>query len=239
MSNMDNNPKALTFGGENFEAPLADISQLSEREKENLSRKARLAFGTYSYDVFKSDEEFELSLACEMQFSYENEEMTKDEIMGSAALYRGFYYHKKKFKVWKKDVLDPKVKEMADYALNSPQYEAIFLLELERRKMECMDLYFSHSVTADSDGNYPGCRWLRICIKILGFLTDKYNIPEKNIAGLNLRNVSYPVRKKDIERFEAESDTDLKIVIGRDIYWHKAHRLYCHIREHALHTWWD
>ena len=237
---MDNNSKALTFGGEEHNAPLADISHLSEREKVNLKNKALCAFGTYSYEKFESDEEFELALACSLPHYYGPKyELTEDEKLENAAYHRGFYYHKKKFRVWKKEVLEPMVKSMADYALNSAQYDAHFLLGLEMRKMECMNAYFSNSVTSDSDGNYPGDRWLRLCITLLKILTDSYNIPYENILRINLDNVGYPVNKMDVERFKKETDKDVKLSIGRDIYWHKAHRLYCHIREHALHTWWD
>ena len=64
-------------------------------------------------------------------------------------------------------------------------------------------------------------------------------MPDENILRINLGNVGYPVSKMDMERFKKETDKDVKLSIGRDIYWHKVHRLYCHIREHALHTWWD
>ncbi len=237
---MDNNPKALTFGGEEYNAPLADISYLSEREKANLKHKAICAFATYSYEKFESDEEFELALACAVPHYWGvEEEMTENEKIEIAACHRGFYYHKKKFRVWKKAVLEPMVKSMADYALNSAQYDARFLLGLEMRKMKCMDAYFSNSVTSDSDGNYPGCRWLRLCITLLELLTDSSRISEDKVLGMNIRNIAYPVDDRDLARFRLETDKDLKIGIGRDLYWHKAHRLYCHIREHALHTWWD
>ena len=237
---MDNNPKALTFGGVEHNAPLANISHLSEREKVNLKNKALCAFGTYSYEKFESDEEFELALAGMLPHYYGPKyELTDEEKLENAAYHRGFYYHKKKFRVWKKEVLEPMVESMADYALNSAQYDAHFLLGLEMRKMECMDAYFSNSVTSDSSGNYPGGRWLRLCINLLKILTDRYNMPDENILRINLGNVGYPVSKMDMERFKKETDKDVNLSIGRDIYWHKVHRLYCHIREHALHTWWD
>lgn len=55
---MDDKPKAITFGGEEHNDPLADISGLGERRKAELCRKAMSAFGTYNYGMFKSDEEF-------------------------------------------------------------------------------------------------------------------------------------------------------------------------------------
>lgn len=233
----DNNPKALTFGGVEHNAPLADISHLSDYEKANLKSKALGAFGTYDYEQFKSDEDFELALACLAPYYWGDHKVTDEDVAEYAAYHRGFYYHKKKYRVWEKEVLEPMVKRLTDYALDAPQFDASFLLELERRKMECMDAYFAHSVTADADGNYPGGRWLRLCIKLLGYLTG--HIPEDKILGMNIRNVGYPISDHDLERFKTESDKDMKICIGNDIYWHKAHRLYCHIRQHALHTWWD
>ncbi len=234
----DSNPKALIFGGENHKGPLADISHLTEREKLNYRSKGMKAFGTYDYEQFKSDKDFELALACAAPYNCRYPEHCDQEMLDSFVDYqRSLYYHKKKYRVWEKEVLEPMVKRLADYALDAPQYDASYLLELEKRKMKCMDAYFANSVTADADGNYPGGRWLRLCIKLLGYLTG--HIPEDKILGMNIRNVGYPVSNRDLERFKTESDKGMKLTIGRDFYWHKAHRLYCHIRQHALHTWWD
>lgn len=237
---MDDKPKAITFGGEEHNEPLADISGLVERRKTELCRKAMSAFGTYNYGVFKSDEEFELALAClSEESSCPGKKFHDRQIAEYAAYHRGFYYHKKKFRVWKQEVLEPMVKSLADYALNSPHYYASFLLELEMRKMQCMDAYFSHSVTADENGNYPGGRWLRLCIKLLQYLTDEHSIPDEKILAINIRNIGYPVSQWDLDHFVTPNEDDNKLHYGRNIYWHKAHRLYCHIRQHALHTWWD
>ena len=168
-----------------------------------------------------------------------NHEVTDENMAEYAAIHRGFYYHKKKYRVWEKEVLDPMVKALANYALDAPQYDGCYLLELEKKKMECMDAYFSHSVTADKDGNYPGGRWLRLCIKILGYLVDENSISDNKILAVNPHNISYPVSQWELERFNSTADEDDKLHYGRKIYWHKAHRLYCHIRAHALHTWWD
>ena len=201
----DNNPKALTFGGEEHNAPLADISNLSDVQKARLKSKALGAFGTYDYERFKSDEEFELALACLAPYYWGNHEVTDEDIAEYAAIHRGFYYHKKKYRVWEKEVLEPMVKRLSDYALDAPQYDASFLLELEKQKMECMDAYFSHSVTAD----------------------------------VNPRNISYPVSQWELDHFNNPTEESDKLHCGRKIYWHKAHRLYYHIRQHALHSWWD
>lgn len=237
---MNDNPKALKFGGKEHNGPLADISHLSEREKTQLKSKALSAFGTYSYDVFKSDEEFELALACLAPYYWgDPENTTEDDIAEYAAFHRGFYYHKKKYRFWEKVVLDSMVRDLADYALDAPHYDASFLLTLEMRKMQCMDAYFSHSITADENGNYPGGRWLRLCIKLLEYLTNKHSIPDEMIFALNARNIGYPVSKWGHDHFVAPENDDDRLHYGRKIYWHKAHRLYCHIRQHALHTWWD
>lgn len=236
----DPRPKALTFGGEKYKTPLADISHLSEKEKADLKSKALGAFGTYSYNRFKSDEEFELALACLAPFYWgDPEDTTEEDIMDYASYHRGLYYHKKEYHVWEKDVLDPMVKRLSEYALDAPQYHKSYLLGLEKRKMECMDAYLSHSVTADENGNYPGGRWLRLCIKLLNYLEDEFQIPEDKILALNARNIRYPLRQWDFDHFYSPEDESQKIHYGRDIYWHKAHRLYCNIRAHALHTWWD
>lgn len=235
---MDNAPKALILGGEEHNSPLIDISNLSERRRKELCSKALRAAGTYAYDIFKSDEEFEQAVACYAPQSF-GKNTTEEEAMDTATFMRGFYYHKKKFRVWEKEVLEPMVKDLADYALNSPQYDNSYLLELEKKKLECMDAYFSHSVTADAEGNYPSARWIRLCIKLLGYLVNPHNIPNEQIFKMNIRNVGYPVRKWDLEHFVSEEDTEMKLHCGKNIYWHKAHRLYCHIREYSLHTWWD
>lgn len=236
----DNNPKALIFGGESHEGPLADISHLSEREKLKYRSMAMKAFCIYDYEQFKSDEEFELALACGAPYNCRYPENCDEEMLASFVDYqRSLYYHKKKYRVWEKEVLNPMVKSMADYALDAPQYDASYLLGLELRKMECMDAYLGHSVTADSEGNYPGGRWLRLCIKLLRYLVDEHKIPDANILTLNPRNITYPRRKRDIDCFIAPEDPDDKLYYGRKIYWHKALRLYNNIRTHALHTWWD
>ena len=131
------------------------------------------------------------------------------------------------------------VKRLSDYALDAPQYDASFLLELEKQKMECMDAYFSHSVTADENGIYPGGRWLRLCVKLLGYLVNESRIPDNKILAVNPRNISYPVSQWELDHFNNPTEESDKLHCGRKIYWHKAHRLYCHIRQHALHTWWD
>ena len=141
--------------------------------------------------------------------------------------------------MWEKEVLDPMVKSLADYALDAPQYHASFLLELEKRKMECMDAYFAHAVTADEIGSYPGGRWLRLCVKLLGYLVNESRIPDNKILAVNPRNISYPVSQWELDHFNNPTEESDKLHCGRKIYWHKAHRLYCHIRQHALHTWWD
>lgn len=235
----DNTPKELTFGGEEHTAPSVDISHLSEREKTRLKRKALGAFATFDYEQFNSDEEFELALSCLAPYYWGNHEVTDEDINEYASLHRGFYYHKKKYRVWEKKVLDPMVKALADYALDAPQHDASFLLELERRKMECMDAYFSHSVTADKNGNYPKGRWLRLCIKLLGYLVNETDIPDNKILAVNPRNINYPVSRWELDHFANPTDDTDKLYCGRKIYWHKAHRLYCHIRQHALHSWWD
>lgn len=243
----DDNPKALTFGGERHTMPLADISHLSDYQKDELWRKAASAFGTYDYAVFESDEEFELALACYINEEHDRELKDDPEIasehhiddMEYALFQRGFYYHKKKNRVWKKEVLDPMVKEMADYALHSPQYDAVYLLGLEQKKMECMDAYFTHSVIADGNGDYSGCRWLRLCIKLLDYLTDDSKIPEDIILAINVRNAGFPISKRNINKFVLPDNASDKLYYGRKIYWHKAHKLYYSIRAYALHTWWD
>ncbi len=235
----DSNPKALTFGGAEHRAPLADISHLPEEEKTTLINKASVALATYDYAKFNSDEEFELALACVAAAECINPETADKETSVYVDFHRSLYYHKKKYRLWKKEVLDPMVKDLADYALGAPQYDASFLLELEKKKMECMDAYFSHSVTANSHGNYPGGRWLRLCIKLLSFLVNEDNIPENIILAVNPRNIGYPVSKWDFDHFFGATEEEEKIFYGRRIYWHKAHRLYCGIRQHALHTWWD
>ncbi len=236
----DPKPKPLILGGENHEGPLADISHLTEREKLHYRSKGMSAFGTFDYEQFKSDEEFELSLACALPYNWGYpEEETDANLLEYAAFYRSLYFHKKKYRVWKREVLDPMVKDLANYALDAPQHDASFLLELEKRKMECMDAYFSHSVTADENGNYPGGRWLRLCIKLLGYLVNEGSIHENKILAVNPRNISYPLSQWELDHFNNPTEESDKLHYGRKIYWHKAHRLYCHIRQHALHTWWD
>lgn len=236
----DSNPKPLQFGGENHDGPLADISHLSQREILNYRSKGMRAFGTYDYEQFKSDEEFELALACALPYEWGYPEKTNaEELIEYASYYRSLYYHKKKYRVWEKEVLDPMVKEMADYALDAPQYDASYLLGLELHKLRCMDAYLSHSVTADADGNYPGGRWLRLCIKLLPWLIDDYKIPDEKAIAVNPRNIRYSKCQWDIEHFYNADNADNKALYARDIYWHKALRLYNNIRTHALHTWWD
>lgn len=242
----DDNPKPLNFGGECYDTPLADISHIPDSQRDQLWHKAMLAFGTYNYEEFESDEEFELALACYIheehaRESEDSETASEDGVydLEYASFQRGFYYHKKKFRKWKKDVLEPMVKEMAEYALGAHHYDAVYLLRLEQRKMKCMDAYFSHSVTADENGDYPGAHWLRLCIRLLDYLTDESSIPEDKIRALNVRSVGYPVSRRSIDGFVSPADDTDKMHYGRKIYWHKAHGLYCRIRAHALHTWWD
>ena len=94
-------PKELTgLDSDNYDYPLADVSHLSEKEKQDLLRR-----GMHIPKELHSDEEFEqwVTLFAEWnKYSYSDghkptEEERNFEKMVTASYERGLWYHRKRF----------------------------------------------------------------------------------------------------------------------------------------------
>ena len=213
-------PKELTNlnqGGYGY--PLADVSHLSEKEKQDLLRR-----GMHIPKELHSDEEFEHA-------SYE----------------RGLWYHRKHFNEWKKKHLQPLIDELAEHAVHDPQYDWQFLYELEYAKLSCMRAYFSHSLIADENGNFGFNRWIDTCISLLKYIKDDgLHISQEQIEQMNIRNVGDIVPSSLVDAYKEaptpgeEADTlPDKLYYGKKIYVRKMERLYYRIRLYKMREWWE
>lgn len=169
-------PKELTgLDSDNYDYPLADVSHLSEKEKQDLLRR-----GMHIPKELHSDEEFEqwVTLFAEWnKYSYSDghkptEEERNFEKMVTASYERGLWYHRKRFNEWKKEHLQPLIDELMEHAAHDPQYDWQYLYALEYAKLRCMRTYFSHSLIADENGNFGFNRWIDTCISLLKYIKD-------------------------------------------------------------------
>ena len=191
---------------DDYEYPLADVSNLSGEEKKDLLHR-----GLQRPKQLRSDEEFEqwVTLFSELNTynhgdDYEpTAEDVERERMMTASYQRGLWYHGKRFNEWKKKHLQPLIDELTEHAAHDPQYDWQYIYELEYAKLRCMRAYFSHSLIADEDGNFGFNRWIDICISLLRHLmNDGINISEKQIGQMNVRNVGDIVSQRTIENYE-------------------------------------
>ena len=191
---MGDKPKAMAALDEyDYSYPLADVSGLSEEEKKDL-----LIRGMHHSKEFHSDEEFEqwvILFAGRNTCSYSDgheptEEERERDRMITAGYERGVWYHNKRFKARKKVHLQPLVDELVRHAAHDPQYDWQYLFALEYAKLRCMRAYFSHSIIADSNGDFGFNRWIDTCIALLQHLwKDGANISEYQIRQMNIRNM--------------------------------------------------
>lgn len=254
----DLKPKALVGLNEsNYDYPLADVSHLSDEEKDALRIR-----GIRARNELNSDEEFEQWVAV---FAPRNvlegailtdgtvlkpdpdSEETKEDIMSCAAYERSLWYHRKRFRAWKEKHLQPLVDDLVDTARNAPQYDWRYLYELEYKKLICMRAYFSHSLIADEDGNYGFNRWIDTCISLLKYIKDDgMAISEAQIKKMNVRNLDDIVTPCELDDFlqapVKQKDDEIypdKVFYGRWLYVRKMERLYYRIRLYKMREWWE
>ena len=242
---MDESKTLVGLDQDDYTYPLADVSSLTDEEKNELLRR-----GMRIPKELKSDEEFEqwVTLYAELAPSSDfTGKERKEDKMRIASYERGMWYHYKRFNEWKKEHLQPLIDTLADHAAHDPQYDWQFLYELEYAKLRCMRAYFSHSIIADKDGNFGFNLWIDTCISLLEYLKeDGVNISDSQIKRMNIRNVTdiVPPQKiaeyKSASIFESEYPTfDDKRYIGREIYVRKMERLYYKIRLYKMRQWWE
>lgn len=243
-------PKELTgLNQDHYDYPLADVSQLSEKEKKDLLRR-----GMHIPKELHSDEEFEqwVTLYVEYSCDAENEAaLTEEERiydqMLLASYERGVWYHAKHFKAWREKHLQPLVDELTAHAAHDPQYDWQYLYVLEHAKLRCMRAYFSHSLIADEKGNFGFNRWMDTCISLLEQIKDEgLHISRRQIERMNIRNVSDIVPPALVDAYEEapapgddEDDLPDKFYYGKKIYVRKMERLYYRIRLHKMRDWWE
>lgn len=254
----DLQPKALVgLDKSNYDYPLADVSHLSDEEKDALRIR-----GICARNELNSDEEFEQWVAvfapwnvlCGATLSGgtvltpdPDSEETQEGIMSCAAYERSLWYHRKRFRAWKEKYLQPLVDDLADEARNAPQYDWRYLYELEYKKLICMRAYFSHSLIADEDGNYGFNRWIDTCISLLKHIKDEgMHISEAQIKKMNVRNLGGIVTHGELVNFlqapAKQEDDDIypdKIYFGTRLYVRKMERLYYRIRLYKMREWWE
>lgn len=254
----DLKPKALVgLNKSNYDYPLADVSHLSDEEKDAL----RIC-GIRARNELNSDEEFEQWVAVYAPWNVlegailtdgtvlkpdPDSEETQEDIMSCAAYERSLWYHRKRFRAWKEKHLQPLVDDLVDTARNAPQYDWQYLYELEYKKLICMRTYFSHSLIADEDGNYGFNRWIDTCISLLKHIKDEgMHISEAQIEKMNVRNLGDIVTQGELEDFlqtpAKQEDDDIypdKIYFGTRLYVRKMERLYYRIRLYKMREWWE
>lgn len=254
----DLQPKALVgLNKSNYDYPLADVSHLSDDEKDALRIR-----GIRARNELNSDEEFEQWVAVFAPWNVlegailtdgtvlkpdPDSEETQEDIMSCAAYERSLWYHRKRFRAWKEKHLQPLVDDLADEARNAPQYDWRYLYELEYKKLICMRAYFSHSLIADEDGNYGFNRWIDTCISLLKHIKDEgMHISEAQIKKMNVRNLGDIVTSCELEDFlqapVKQKDDEIypdKIYFGTRLYVRKMERLYYRIRLYKMREWWE
>lgn len=161
---------------------------------------------------------------------------------------RAEYQHAKSFAQWSKEGLNPLVKELTTMAEQDPQYDWHYLYKLERQKLICMEAYLSHSRVADKEGNYTGKHWLKLCIRLLGYILDEASITPMQLRRLNTRNSinllspSYRVLLQETDEYDDKAEDDdytLRSYYLRELYQLKAERLYYRIRLEYTRMWWE
>lgn len=244
-------PKILTgLNNDDYEYPLADVSNLSAEEKKDLLHR-----GLQRPKELRSDEEFEqwVTLFSELNtYSHDDDyEPTAEDIererMKTASYQRGLWYHGKRFNEWKKEHLQPLIDELVEHAAHDPQYDWQYLYALEHAKLRCMRAYFSHSLIADEEGNFGFNRWIDTCVNLLQYIKDDdLHISQEQIEQMNIRNVGDIVPSSLVDAYEEapmpseEKDCLLdKIYYGKKIYVRKMERLYYRIRLYKLRDWWE
>ena len=238
---------------EDFCYPLADVSHLSEKEKEALRRRGRSI-----PKQLDSDEEFEQWITVFVPYNWHItmpeggfdalSAEDKQVVISGAAYQRALWYHAKHFKAWQKEHLQPLVDELVEEARHAPQYTWQSLYSLELGKLRCMRAYFSHSLIADKDGNFGFNRWIDTSIRLLEYLEeDGSNITDEQALRVNTRNVGDLVSPGLVKFYEEalipdgqERETFLdKADYGRKIYVRKMERLYYRIRLYNMRAWWE
>lgn len=132
-------------------------------------------------------------------------------------------------------------------AAHAPQYDWQDLYALERQKLLCMRIYFSHSRIADENGHFDGEMWLNICLILLKYIeSNGMGIPYNRIMQMNIRNIKGLVDKDTLKNFilasDFEDDTETLLdqeFYGRKIYVRKMERLYHLIRLYKTRDWWE
>lgn len=244
-------PKVLTgLNSDDYEYPLADVSNLSAEERKDLLHR-----GLQRPKELYSDEEFEqwVTLFSELNaYSHGDDyepaaEDIERERMMTASYQRGLWYHNKRFYAWKKEYLQPFIDELVEHAAHDPQYDWQYLYDLEYAKLRCMRAYFSHSLVADENGNFGFNHWIDTCIGLLEHIKDDgLHISRQQIERMNIRNIGDIVPRSLIDAYEEapmpgeEEDSLLdKLYYGKKIYARKMERLYYRIRLYKMREWWE
>ena len=232
---MDKDTFTKAFSRVDHDAPLADITHLTEAEKEALKYKAFVKPGNYAYEVFDSDEEFEQVVACYAPVSY-GENTTEEQMMDVAGWMRADYYRDKKYRILDKEVFEPLMSGITDYARTRDQ-DTHFVLYLEKKELECIDAYLSNYFRADANGNYSDSRWVRLCINLLELLVFPEKITDEMILRMNPRPMRPLLTEWEYNMYINDTDMNHKLFVGGEMYWHKAYGLCCRVRQQIYLSW--
>ena len=234
---------------EDYSYPLPDVSHIPEQEARELRSKGVqfVVFG--DRDEIKSDEEFEQCITLVAHWNCQcdvDDEYYEEGVMSDVMLYRFWWYHGRRLRALREEHLSPLVERLVEEARYGPMFAGVFLYHIELEKFRCMRTYFSYSFVADKDGDFSFKQWMDVCIRLLEYIVEDYNISEEQSLHVNVRNVRDIVDEYLIDDYNraplpsetGESDLD-KAYYGRQIYVRKAERLYYQIRLNKIRDWWE
>lgn len=191
--------------------------------------------------------EYEYSISEEGELFEEQSILASPQSLEAHLRYlRAEYRHANHFTQWRKEGLDPLVKDLTTMAKEDPQFDWYYLYKLERQKLICMEAYLSHSRIADEESNYEGKRWLCLCIQLLGYILDGGSITPDQFRQLNIKNsinlIPVYSREELLGADQCRDDVEdytTKNYFLRKLYQRKAERLYYRIRLEYTRMWWD
>lgn len=157
--------------------------------------------------------------------------------------YEGEHKFQMDFEKWSPEYLEPQVRILQEIAGAGLQWDSSELYQLERQKLICMRLYFSHCRFA-KEGRERRTRWIDTCIRLLDYILEDDKVTPEKIHGMNIRNVGDIVDAATMEDYrtapEHTGDAELdKTYYGRKIYLRKMERLYYRIRLNKMQEWWE
>ena len=108
-----------------------------------------------------------------------DEEYYEENVMEDVELYRFWWYHGRRLQALRKKRMPPFIKKLVREARYGPLFFGSSLYRLELEKFRCLREYFSYSFVADEDGDFSFKQWMDVCIRLLEYIVEDYNISEE------------------------------------------------------------